>query len=337
MRSILASPSKALFGLGLFSIIIIVAISVFGIWGDMIASVYTQQQALHQKLISALRALREAESWLSAGPLITISFLYGLFHAAGPGHGKVIISTYLLANRDDVKKGITLAVLAAIMQGIVAISLIYGLVYIADLVPRDTKSAVNWSERLGFALVVVLGLMLIRRAIRSFRSNKIQIAHNHDHGHHHHDSHDHKHAHHDHKHDHEHGEDCGCGHAHAPSLDEVRSASDWRTSLAIIFSIGLRPCTGAILVLVFAIVTKQFWAGIFSVFAMSLGTALAISILALITISMRDTATRIFAGNNGRSLTLLTTAITLIGGVALVLIGASLFQASFQMRGSFGL
>lgn len=328
MRTNIALPSKPFFWLGMAFILLVGAATAFGFWGNMIAWIYTQQQALHQQLIAALRTLRNAEGWLSAGPLITISFLYGLFHAAGPGHGKVIISTYLLANRDDVKKGLTLAVLAAIMQGIVAITLIYGLVYIVDFVPRDTKSAVNWSERLGFGLVVILGLMLIWRAIRSWHNSRTHTATHH---------HDHHHHHHHHGHDHAHDSECGCGHAHAPSLDEVRSASDWRTSLAIIFSIGLRPCTGAILVLVFAIVTKQFWAGIASVFAMSIGTAMAISILALITISMRDTATRIFAGENGRSLTLFSTAITLLGGIALVLIGSSLFQASFQMRGGFGL
>lgn len=321
MRAILTQATKPIIALGILAFTALIFMVSTGSWGELIGWIYTQQQALHQQLITALRTLRAADTWLAAGPLIAISFFYGLFHAAGPGHGKVIISTYLLANRDDVPRGLSLAFLAALLQGIVAISLIYGLVFLFDFVPRDTKFAVSWTERLGFSLVIILGLMLIYRAWRAF---KAEASHQH-------------HIHH-HKHDHDHKATCNtCGHAHAPQIEQIRAARDWRSSLAIIFSIGLRPCTGAILVLVFAIVTKQFWAGIASVFAMSLGTAIAISALAILTISMREAASRLYQTSGRQRLAWVSPAITLIGGLLLVVIGSSLFQASFQMRGSFGL
>jgi nickel/cobalt transporter (NicO) family protein len=67
----------------------------------------------------------------------------------------------------------------------------------------------------------------------------------------------------------------------------------WRRALALAFAIGIRPCTGAILVLVFAISQGLLWAGVFATFAMAIGTAITVSILAALAVGSRDLATRI--------------------------------------------
>jgi ABC-type nickel/cobalt efflux system permease component RcnA len=93
--------------------------------------------------------------------------------------------------------------------------------------------------------------------------------------------------------DHVHSEHCGCGHRHMPSDSELQAGSDWRTQTAIVLAMGMRPCSGAILVLLFSKVIGVFVWGVFSALAMALGTSLTISLLALLVHYSRRLAVRL--------------------------------------------
>lgn len=86
-------------------------------WARIIAWIFTQQQLLHGALITAFRALSETGGMSAARGLISASFLYGIFHAAGPGHGKAVLATYLLTSKEQVGRGVAMAALAALCQG----------------------------------------------------------------------------------------------------------------------------------------------------------------------------------------------------------------------------
>ena len=64
------------------------------------------------------------------------------------------------------------------------------------------------------------------------------------------------------------------GHAHGPEPEELAGPGGWRRGLSAIVAVGLRPCSGAIIVLVFALAQGLFWAGVASTFVMGLGTAI---------------------------------------------------------------
>jgi nickel/cobalt exporter len=53
-----------------------------------------------------------------------ISFVYGIFHAAGPGHGKAVISSYLVANEETWRRGVTLSFASALLQAITAVLIV---------------------------------------------------------------------------------------------------------------------------------------------------------------------------------------------------------------------
>jgi nickel/cobalt exporter len=142
--------------------------------------------------------------------------------------------------------------------------------------------------------------------------------HGHDHGHdhaHHHHGHHHEHhdrAHHDHHHAHDHAHDPphghpdhvhdeDCGHNHGPSPSELAGPGGWTRGLSAIFAVGLRPCSGAILVLVFAMAQGLFLAGIAATFVMGLGTALTVATIAVVAVTAKGLARRLTAGNEGRS------------------------------------
>jgi ABC-type nickel/cobalt efflux system permease component RcnA len=127
--------------------------------------------------------------------------------------------------------------------------------------------------------------------------------HHHDHAHahvahHDHDDHGHDHGH-DHDHDHTHVHDEHCGHSHGPTPSELGGPGGWRRGLIAIFTVGIRPCSGAILVLVFALAQGLFWAGIAATFVMGLGTAITVATIAVIAVSAKDLARRLSAGSEG--------------------------------------
>ena len=109
----------------------------------------------------------------------------------------------------------------------------------------------------------------------------------------------------------------------------------WWRALSMAFLIGLRPCSGAILVLVFALSQGIFWAGILATFAMALGTALTVSVLAFIAVGARDLAKR-FAGGSSRVARGIESVAGIGGAAAVVVFVVLFFLASREPRSPFG-
>ena len=297
--------------------------SIEAVYVDLIVWINQEQRAFHTSLTKSIGAYADKSSWTTAAAIVSGSFLYGIFHAAGPGHGKVILSTYLLSQPEKVGKSVLLAIISSMVQGLVAILLVYGLFYLFGVVSSDMKLAVNWSERLAFALVGMIGLMLIWRGIKGFGWFKKSHSH-HEHSHSHHHDHSHAHAH---AHDAD-GVCSTCGHAHIPSVDQVESVNDWRTLVGVVLSIGMRPCSGAILVLVFSRFSGIPWAGALAVLAMSVGTAITVSALAVLSVQARGFALRLMGTNNSLAAFAANSA-TIACGLLLLSIGIGLMTTSF--------
>src|ERR1041384_5759037 len=150
-------------------------------------------------------------------------------------------------------------------------------------------------------------------------------AHDHDHAHHHQD-----HAHHGHADaDPPHGaashvHDEHCGHSHGPTPDQLAGPGGWKRGLVAIFAVGLRPCSGAILVLVFALAQGIFWAGIAATLVMGLGTAITVAIIATLTVTATGLAARMAATRTGygslalRGVEVAAAAFVLLFGIALL-------------------
>ena len=274
--------------------------------------VFIQQKAFHTMMTGSLGDLADDVGIDAAWTVVLGSFLYGVFHAAGPGHGKVILSTYLLSQPEHIGKSVYMSVAAAFMQGLVAILLVYGLFYVFGLVPKESRLAVLWSERLSYLMVIGIGGWLLWRGLSGLRLSIKEMNKVHDHGHHRHD------------------DICSsCGHVHALNSDQVKSASDIKTVAGVIFSIGLRPCSGAVLVLVFAKFAGIAWAGVAAVAAMSFGTAITVSMLAVVAVQLRKIAMRLM-GVRYQFATYAGHVFTLSGGSILIALGYGLFVASYS-------
>lgn len=271
--------------------------------------VYQQQRKFHRELTTHLRKLSQDGDWRVALALIGASFLYGLLHAAGPGHGKVVMTGYLVTHRETVRRGVILATAAAFCQGLVAIFIVYGLISLAGWLPRETQSAVTWSERMSFALVSLVGAFLLYRGAKGLWKRVRTVPQC---GHHHHD----------------HVHDESCGHVHMPDADVVAKANDWKTMAGVVLSIGIRPCTGAVIVLVFAKAVALAWVGVGAVLAMSAGTALAIASLAAASIGIRNLAVQLPV-TPSKYLGHAADIAAALGGVLILFVGLSLLSTAF--------
>ncbi|MBD0870567.1 nickel/cobalt transporter, partial [Achromobacter xylosoxidans] len=242
------------------------------------------QSYFYRQLTGAVRAW-QAEGG-AAWALIGLSFAYGVFHALGPGHGKAVISSYVLANRQTARNGALLALASALIQALVAIALVAVLALIFNATAATMNNATRWLELGSYALVTLLGMWLVWvKAIRPLlrtRAGPAPAESMLDHGH------GHEHSHHQH-HDH----DCGCGHAHVPAPAQVSGPLNWRRAATAILAVGLRPCSGALIVLVFALAQGFFLAGVASALAMGLGTGLTVAALACLAVAAGGAATRI--------------------------------------------
>jgi len=267
-----------------------------------------RQAEAQSALQSSVQRLKTAEPFSAALFLAAISFLYGVLHAAGPGHGKAVISSYVLADGRTVRRGVLLSFMAAGVQALSAVVLVGVLIALLRWTGLQARVMEAWLETASWGLVALIGAWLVYYQVRG----ALAPAHAHA-GHHH-----HHHGHHHHGHHHHDGDDCEvCAHLPAPS--QLQGDWSWRHALSIAFAVGIRPCTGAILVLVFAIGQGLWWAGVFSTFMMAIGTAITVSALAAFAVGFREVTTRI-AGKGSSKWSGRVELAAGLGGAGLVLI-----------------
>jgi nickel/cobalt transporter (NicO) family protein len=289
--------------------------------GGIVGWILTKQSEFYREISATIRAAKSDGS--AVWTLFAIMFPYGIFHAAGPGHGKAVISSYLVANQETARRGIVLSFASALMQSLVAVVIVAICAWLLNATAGTMCNAEKVIEIASYGLIAAFGARLVwtkgggfigaLQAPRPVSRSVPRLApspvsrpvsrpvvamatvahyHHHDHGH------DHHHHHglgegHDHVHD-EH-----CGHSHGPTPSELAGPGGWQRGLAAILTVGIRPCSGAILMLVFALAQGMFWAGIAATFVMGLGTAITVATIAVIAVTAKDVARRLSNSSEG--------------------------------------
>jgi len=276
--------------------------------GGIVGWLLAKQSEFYREMSATIRAAKSDGS--AVGTLLAISFAYGIFHAAGPGHGKAVISSYLVANRETARRGIALSFASALLQALVAVVVVGVCAWLLNATAKTMCGAEKAIEILSYALIAAFGARLVwtkgggfMRALQAKPEPAMVAAHDrHDHDH----AHGHGHHHHDHGHDHDHHHDHDahvhdehCGHSHGPTPDQLAGPGGWQRGFGAIFAVGLRPCSGAILVLVFALAQGLFWAGVAATFVMGIGTAITVATIAVVAVSAKGLAQRLSAGREG--------------------------------------
>lgn len=318
----------------------------------LVGTLISWQLYFNQHITAAVRAMRHDGS--AFWTLMALSFFYGIVHAAGPGHGKAVVSSYILANRQTLRNGIVLAFIASIAQAAGAIVLILIASMLLHLTSVSITNATYKFEILSNILIVLLGVWLVwSKVVRPARALKLEFmpvtaltqpqrfldrraqpgivafqtvddtrapainarsgtsvgvtfraleVHGHEH---------------------RHPQSCDCGHAHMPDARVAAGSLDWQKAWTVVASTALRPCTGALIVLVFAISQKLMLAGIAATLVMGLGTAITVASLAVLAVSARQTASLLTRADSplGRKI---VRGVEACGSIAVLLFGALL-------------
>ena len=200
--------------LPLWPLLLFFIVAAFGLlwlwlaWPQVMMKSVIWQRDVNQQMSGLLKAVAENPTQ-AGGALLLFSFVYGVLHALGPGHGKVVITTWLATHPSKLKSSIGLTLAASLLQGLVAIGLVVVVLTLLQLPARQLHLSSFWLEKGSYALVGVLGLLLCWRALKKLRALLRKPKFTAFTPHHVHDQH------------------CGCGHQHMPDPKQLERDEDW--------------------------------------------------------------------------------------------------------------
>jgi ABC-type nickel/cobalt efflux system permease component RcnA len=262
-----------------------------------------QQRGFQNDMAGMLRALRGGQAGAFWG-LMGLSFAYGFFHAVGPGHGKVLIGGYGMGRKVAAMRLTLIGFLASMGQAVTAVLLVYSGIWLLNFT-RETLIGVTEDimAPVSYAAIGAIGLWLVWRGVQKLLRRAPADTHIH-------------------AHDAEGGHCSECGHRHAPSLEEVSQIRSLREALGLIGGIAIRPCTGALFVLIITWQMGIGLAGVAAAFAMALGTASVTVAVGLAAIGLRG---GLLASLNERgALVRVVPVVELLAGAVIAVIAAGL-------------
>jgi ABC-type nickel/cobalt efflux system permease component RcnA len=220
-------------------------------WAEVSAWATAQQRDFQNAMALSLQTIKSGET-AAIWTLCTATAAYGFVHALGPGHGKILLGGAAIASGATLRRMVILSLVASLAQSLSAILFIGVLLQVLQIASGDAVALTEkWLVPASYIAIAAIGCVLIVRGIKS--ASRLAPAKKH-------------HEHHEHN--------CGCGHKHGVTLDEVKSLQSSREVAALIASIAIRPCTGALFLLVIAARFDIFMIGVLATITMGLGTAL---------------------------------------------------------------
>ena len=263
----------------------------------------TFQREANRMIAQHMRAIRGGGT---SAPLLIgvgLAFLYGVVHALGPGHGKLVVVSYFLSREARIGRGLLMGLQIAIFHVLSAMVV----VALADLLLRQAlggpPAEVAGVRLASYGLIAAIGLVMTAEAVRRsyLRRQGVKIT------------------------------NACCGHGHATDEhDPGPHASGERVRQgALSLGVGLVPCTGSVLILLYAMANDILFAGMLLVAAIAAGMAITMGALGILSVVVRRAvARRVEATANGQGR--LAVALDYAGALAIMALGAGLFWAALQ-------
>ena len=252
------------------------------------------QKMLNESLARMTRALKGSHSLSGLLFVVLLALAYGIFHAAGPGHGKTIVSSFLLANEGKISQSFIIGYLVAAVHALSALAVVLILYYlIRGIFATGVEQANHWIQLVTFAVITLIGaVMLVRRSMGK----------THSHSHHH-------------------------GHTHGDHGEEQRDKLTMRNLLGIALPAGVIPCPGAVAVVLFALSLHMLAVSILAVSSISVGMGTTISATGAMVILVKKGAIKAVAGAHEERDAKVRKIIEIAGAAILFLFGLVFFFA----------
>ncbi|MEM6972845.1 MAG: hypothetical protein AAF577_08565 [Pseudomonadota bacterium] len=248
---------------------VLVLMASGAVWGDVARWAVAEQRAFQNEMALAVHGLRAGApgAWFA---LLAAAGGYGFVHALGPGHGKFLIGGVGLGTAVPAVRLAAVALLSSLAQAVWAIILVYGGFFLLEVTAHQlTGLAERYLAPASYLAISAVGALLVVRAMQAF-SRQFRASGHKGHGHAHHGA-------------------CGCG-GHGPSAHDLERVTSLRDTTTLILSIAVRPCTGALFLLVIAWQMDIALAGAAAVMVMGTGTAAMTGLVAVSSVFARGAA-----------------------------------------------
>jgi ABC-type nickel/cobalt efflux system permease component RcnA len=294
--------------LSLIPVAALLALAVW-LWGyggaDQVARwAAAGQRDVQTAMAGALRALKQGQPGALA-TLWGLCFAYGFFHAAGPGHGKLVIGGYGLGRRVPLLRLSGLALASSLGQAATAVVLIYSAVLLLGWTRQQVQGLSDGLfAALSYGAVGLIGLWLLWRGARKLLRGRSAAGQDQAQ---------------------EGAANCEtCGHAHGPTVDQAEAVRSLPEALALVGAVAIRPCTGALFLLILTWRLGIDWAGIIGAVVMGLGTATVTVAVAIAAVVFRESTLLQAAAQRGTARAL--ALIEMLAGLTVALLAAQLLM-----------
>jgi nickel/cobalt exporter len=211
----------------------------------VLAKIAVWQQKLNTKLTEQVKRLQTDSSWEALWPLIVVAFFYGIVHAAGPGHGKVVVFSYFMSQRSTIRKSIFLGNLISFCHAVSGVIIVLALYFVIKAAYLSSFEAISQKIKLAsYSLVVGIGLVLFFKSLFNIKKKPPS----------------------------------------PPERDNPTRFSDHKGLLPLALAVGMVPCPGVVIIMLFALSFNLLAAGLMMSFIMALGMAATISFAGLLSI-----------------------------------------------------
>lgn len=235
-----------------------------------------KQQEIYFKISDKLKQYKKNETIAAFAAILLISFLYGVLHAAGPGHGKTLASSYFLSQKERAAKAVLLGLLIALLHSGSSVVIVLVLLFLLNtftLMVFDDVS--HYAQLIGFSLIIAVGIFIFIKAIHEIYVSR-----------------------------------------HDNSEPDSKRLGFW----GVVLAVGIIPCPGAMTILIFTNSMDIIYTGVAMIFAMSLGMAVTISSVSLVSVLIRKTA--VSTAKTVSSSNKVFSIIEIMGAILIISIGA---------------
>ncbi len=255
------------------------------------------QRDINIKVRKLVKDLKSSKSKKTLILLILLSFLYGIVHALGPGHGKVLAFSYFMSKTADIKKGIILGFLTAFFHTLSALLLVLTIYFVLKkslLLSVENANAVL--KMISYGGITILGLCLLIKAIIDLSKSKQK-------------------------------KDSST--PSSTSTSSSQTSTKHKGLLPMALAVGIVPCPGAIFILTFSITMGILGIGIILTSVYSLGMGISISAIGVLTILTRQGTLKIVKSNKKLN-NFIEYGAELFGAAVIFILGAFLLISNIK-------
>lgn len=251
------------------------------IFQKFIAKTTIIQSKLSRKFSELGNKIKKEGSISALLLILLVSFVYGVIHALGPGHGKFVIFSYFLSDNSNIKKGIILGNLIGLLHAVSAIIIVLSAYFILKLsLSKSVEDASGIIQIISYGILSLLGFYLLFDAVKNIKNKS-----------------------------------------------EEQNINSNKKILPLALAVGMVPCPGTTIILIFSISAGILTTGLFAALAMALGMGITISAVGVLTVISKKALIKMSSRNSKIKNYIINTA-SILGALMIIFLGVVMFFGS---------